>query len=166
MANKVLIALTLPILIGLVSACSCIYLENSEVKLENAELVFSGKVVDLEILESYPVQYRAHFEIDKYWKSNNNSPGQLTISSIKNDGANCGYNFEENEEYLIYAYFDEETGEYTTNACMGSLTLETAQTEITNLDNIIDPIIPQDIGTPISSNIFSRFFSWLKNIFS
>lgn len=158
----------IPLLIGIVSACSCIYLGDTQSKLSNGGIIFSGKIVDLEILESYPVQYRAQFEVNKYWKDyNNDFKKSVIISSVKNDGANCGYTFEEDKEYLIYAYVDQESGELTTNSCMGSSTLEEAQNEIQELNNLQQPTIPNEPkAEPQEDNSFSKFFKWLKSLFS
>lgn len=167
MKNKILISiLILPILIGIASACSCIYFENTEAKYNNAQYVFSGKLVELQQLESYPVQYKANFQVDKIYKNQNNEiKDKIVINSVQDSGANCGYNFEQDKEYLIYAYIDQDTKTLHTNSCMGSSIIENAEEEIQELEKIANPTIPEK-SEDQEKSIFSKFFNWLKSLFN
>ena len=169
MKNKTLIAsiLMLPILISIASACSCINLETTEQKLENAQYVFIGEVIDIELSNNYAEQLQeAQVRIIEYWNPSNFPEAvSLKLYATKDTGANCGYNFEENKQYLIYAYIDEETGQLTTNSCMGNLELSNAQNEIEELNELTKSTTPRP-NEPVEENIFTKFFNWLKDLFS
>ncbi len=154
---------------SLTSACSCIYLPDAQSKYDNAAFVFSGEVKSIEFFGtsgSLERKYIATFEAYEYWKS---SGPDLTIDvwAYQDSGANCGYNIQEDTEYLIYAYRDSETGKITTNSCMGSVLLSEAQNEIEDLNNISPPKAPVAINeNEPPRNALSSFFSWLKKLFS
>lgn len=174
MKNKALILslLMLPLLVSVASACSCIYLENTEQKLENAEYVFLGKIEDIKISGS---QYNEIQEMTvktiSYWKPSEFPESvNLKIYANKDSGANCGYNFEEGKEYVIYAYLDTETGQLSTNSCMGNSLSNIAINEISELDDLTNSTTTineeNEIEEEKEENIVSRFFSWIKNLFS
>ncbi|MEK6894125.1 MAG: hypothetical protein AABX10_01550 [Nanoarchaeota archaeon] len=171
MKNKALIAsiLMLPILISIASACTCINLENTEQRLENAQYVFLGEVIDIDLSSIYADQemQEATVRIMQYWKPTAFPEAvSLKLYATKDTGANCGYNFEENKEYLIYAYMDQETGKLTTNSCMGNLELSMTQSEIEELNKLTNSTTVPNRAEPIEENIFTKFFKWLSSLFS
>lgn len=172
MKNKTVISvlIMLPILIGIVSACSCIFMPEVQDRFDNAEYVFTMKVeeVDLKDIGTGEEMQEATVKIIQYWKPSEFPESvNLKIYSTKDTGANCGYNLEKDQEYLIYAYKDLETGNLQTNSCMGSinLVLEQAQSEINELNQIIEPVTNSN-PEPVSSNIFTKLLSWIKDLFS
>lgn len=171
MINKTIASLLMiPILIGLASACSCIYFEDTNAKFNNAEYVFTMKVEDIDLTTVVAEEMQeATVRIMQYWKPSEFPEAvNLKLYSTKDTGANCGYNFEVGQEYLIYAYKDIETGRLQTNSCMGNinLALKQSQNEISELNNITEPITNNQPTEPIESNIFTKFFSWFKDLFS
>lgn len=166
----ILATLMLFSIISLSSACSCINLENTEDKLENAAYAFTGEVVDIQTSASYANQemQEVTVKIIDYWKpSNFPEPVSLKLYATKDTGANCGYNFIKGEKYIIYAYSDAETGKMYTNSCMGNSLLSKSQEEIKELNKLTnstsnDPPVVE----PIESNVFTKFFNWIKKIFS
>ena len=164
----------LPILISLASACSCIYYENVSDKLKNADYVFSGKVTDIKLVDAYSNQkmQEVTVRIINSWKPSAFPESvNLVIYSNIDSGANCGYNFEEDKEYLVYAYLDDETQKFMTNSCMGNLVLSKTDKEIKDLNELTqntnnNPNNNNNTAEPIDSNIFTKFFNWLKSLFS
>lgn len=151
-----------------VSACSCIYHpEDTQANYDSAQVIFSGKAVGVLKMESYPVQQKATFEVYNYWKGENIYT-EIILENYEDDGANCGYTIDEGEEYLIYAYVNEETGKISTSSCAGSVKLEKAQNEIEDLNEITLGNEPTQQPPKVddTKNVFSRFFSWIRNIFS
>ena len=75
-----------------VIACSCIYLPDAESKMKNANVVFSGKVINLQESEG---NFRAEFQVYEYWKMENDFllEDKLIVNSVESTGANCGLNF-------------------------------------------------------------------------
>lgn len=166
MNNKLVIlpavsALMLFLAIGLASACSCINYETTPDKLNNAKYVFTGRISNIHITGlDYNEMQEVTVQVIQYWKPSSFPESvNLKIYAPIDTGANCGHNFDEGKEYLIYAYLDEETGKISTNSCMGSTLLEQAKNEINGL-NEINPVQNQE-----ESNIFVKFFSWIRNIF-
>lgn len=176
MKNKLTI---LPILLiatffsfSLASACSCIYLENTEQKLENAQYVFSGEVVNIKVSgQEYNEIQDVTIKTIQYWKPFSFTESvNLNLYATKDSGANCGYNFEKGKNYLIYAYLDIETGKLSTNSCMGSSAINEEVAEINEL-NILTNSTPLEYDyKPVieekGENIVLKFFNWLKNLFS
>ena len=166
-----LAALMLFLVIGIASACSCINLESTEAKLDNAAYVFSGEVIDIQTSGSYANQemQEVTIRIMDNWKPNAFPESvNLKVYATIDTGANCGYNFVEGKEYLIYAYLDSETGKISTSSCMGNLELSKAQQEIKDLNELTNSTStnPPSTNQNEEESIFSKFFSWLKNLFS
>jgi|SRR3989344_4581900 len=170
----VLATLMLFLLIGIASACSCVYLENTKAKLDNAAYVFSGEVTNIDISENKMQQVTVRI-INSYKPSSFPEPVNLMIYAVRDSGSECGYNFQVGEKYLIYAYLDEETNRFTTNLCMGNSQLSKAEKEIKELNNITNSTSNnQEPNTNNQNNnqnqeeqnIFSKIFSWLKSLFS
>jgi len=165
-----LAALMLFLVISLASACSCIYLENTQAKLDNAAYIFSGEVIDIQTSEAYANQemQEATIRVINHWKPSSFPESvNLKVYANRDSDANCGYNFEEGKEYLIYAYLDSETNKISTNSCMGSLELDKAQQEIKYLNGLTNSTNPNPIPNQNEEeNVFSKFFSWIRNLFS
>lgn len=84
------------------SACSCAELPSVGEELERSQAVFSGKVVDIRekrSLNGYTSK-SVLFEVTNTWKGVKQS--QIIITTGQG-GGDCGFNFKEGEEYLVYA---------------------------------------------------------------
>lgn len=176
MKNKLALLSTLATLIlfsmGLASACSCIYFENTSQKLDNAEYVFSGEIINIKISgQEYNELQEVTIKTIQYWKPSEFPESiNLNLYATKDSGANCGYNFELGKKYIIYAYLDSENGRLSTSSCMGNSILNEKTNELNELNNLtnstpveynFDPLVEEK-----GENIVLKFFNWLKNLFS
>lgn len=87
---------------AITSACSCAELPSVEEEFERSKAVFSGKVVDIKVrksLKGYTFK-SVLFEVTNTWKGVEQT--QIIITTGQGDG-DCGYNFIEGNEYLVYA---------------------------------------------------------------
>jgi len=80
------------------SACSCAELPSALQELENSEAVFSGKVVAIN--ESGARSKQVLFEVTNSWKGVEQT--QIIINTGLG-GGDCGIDFVEGVEYLVYA---------------------------------------------------------------
>lgn len=86
-----------------VSACSCAESPSVEEELERSNAVFSGKVISVREKRSLNgnVSKLVLFEVTNTWKGVEQS--QIMITTGLGDG-DCGIDFKEGEEYLVYAH--------------------------------------------------------------
>lgn len=87
---------------SIVSACSCAELPSVEEEFERSKAVFSGKVVEVKekrSLKGYTTK-SVLFEVANTWKGVKQS--QITITTGLG-GGDCGFDFNEGEDYLVYA---------------------------------------------------------------
>jgi len=84
------------------SACSCAELPSVEEEFERSQAVFSGKVVDIREKRSIKgyITKSVLFEVTDTWKGVKQS--QIIITTGQG-GGDCGFDFKEGQEYLVYA---------------------------------------------------------------
>lgn len=82
-------------------ACSCMMPADPLTSMQESDAVFSGKVTQI---STGSRQNTISFEVEKNWKGAENSTIQITTNDTS---AACGYNFEEDKEYVVYAYQNE-----------------------------------------------------------
>ena len=85
-----------------ISACSCAELPSVEEEFERSQAVFSGKVVDVRekrSIKGYQTK-SVLFEVTNTWKGVEQS--QIIITTGQG-GGDCGFDFKEGQEYLVYA---------------------------------------------------------------
>ncbi|WP_394234237.1 hypothetical protein [Niallia oryzisoli] len=84
------------------SACSCAELPSVEEELERSQAVFSGQVVNVREKRSIKgyITKSVLFEVTNTWRGVKQS--QMIISTGQGDG-DCGIDFKEGQEYLVYA---------------------------------------------------------------
>ena len=84
------------------SACSCAELPSVEEEFEQSQAVFSGKVVDVREKRSIKgyITKSVLFEVTNTWKGVKQS--QIIITTGQG-GGDCGFDFKEGQEYLVYA---------------------------------------------------------------
>ena len=83
------------------SACSCAELPSVEEEFERSQAVFSGRVVDVRekrSIKGYQTK-SVLFEVTNTWKGVKQS--QIIITTGQG-GGDCGFNFKEGQEYLVY----------------------------------------------------------------
>ena len=87
-------------------ACSCAIPESPSDSLQQSDAVFSGKAIKIEEKHHSDLKFSSMnsilvtFEVDRVWKGENESSIMIYTSQ---SSASCGYNFEENNHYLVYA---------------------------------------------------------------
>jgi hypothetical protein len=73
---------------------------------DNSVAVFSGTVTNIQnyTVEGYGDWHLVSFKVDRYWKTmNNNNDYEQLILFTSLDGNVCGYEFEKDKTYLVYA---------------------------------------------------------------
>lgn len=83
-------------------ACSCAGEPTVEDELERSDAVFTGKVIEIQEKKQLNGLTKKYvlFEVKKTWKGISQSQVILTTGM---GGGDCGYEFEEGKEYLVYA---------------------------------------------------------------
>lgn len=90
-------------------ACSCVRLPAPSQALANATVVFSGQVTNIEQVKG---RLNVTFRINQQWKG---EPVQSLVIQTFATTAMCGYPFEAQETYLVYANYRQ--GRLQTNQC-------------------------------------------------
>ena len=111
--------------IGAAFACSCI-VDTIENKLNMADVVFTGQVVSVEQYKEY---YDVTFEVGKVYK------GDFTVNKTvrtHQSSATCGYHFDLNEDYLVFANNDDDV--LNTGLCSGTNLLNYSKMDIDYLE--------------------------------
>src|SRR5688572_10871 len=85
-------------------ACSCLFSDkplNVQVKeaFNDSTAIFSGEVISITPTSEYEVAVK--IKVEKSWKGKFSK--EVTITTAK-DSAMCGYRFEADKKYLVYAY--------------------------------------------------------------
>lgn len=132
-----------------VYACFCLDTEVKD-KLERSAVVFKGKMI-LKGDELKEIQYglaRPYtFEIETVWKGD--ADKQVTVYG---SAGMCGYQFENYQSYLVYAYRDKDNL-LQTNFCSGNLPISTAKADLKQLGT----------GTVINKSFYNTFISELNS---
>jgi len=95
----ILIIVPLP---SITSACSCAKLPTVEDGFQHSKAVFSGKVIDIKdkkTIQGY-MSKSVLFEVSNTWKGVEQSQIMITTGQ---GGGDCGFDFKEGKEYLVYA---------------------------------------------------------------
>ncbi len=115
-------------------ACSCAEPGPVKEELERSSAVFSGKVIEMvdknrnKLIQSSADLIAVKFEVAEVWKGKSNS--QMIVYTER-DSASCGFEFEQNQEYLVYA--NESEGQIRVNLCSRTNLLSAASTDILEL---------------------------------
>jgi hypothetical protein len=86
-----------------VYACSCAQPQSVEAEISRSTEVFAGRVLEVKEQKNLDgsMTKAALFEVSQIWKGGSES--QIIIHT-GSGGGDCGVQFEEGEEYLVYAY--------------------------------------------------------------
>ncbi|MGH2628139.1 MAG: hypothetical protein ACRDHY_15985 [Anaerolineales bacterium] len=125
-------------------ACSCAPAPGALEAIAQASAAFTGRVIEVDSPAGYePLIVR--FEVETVWKG----PVQAEIEiRTARDSAGCGFAFQENVSYLVYAY--EEDGALFTTLCSRSAPLEGAGGDLGALGQGAAPAQAEDqIGWPL-----------------
>ena len=118
--------------ISLLIPCSCLEPPPPEEAYHDADVVFSGEVINITLDESNYL-YQVTFQTIDVWK------GEMLDEIIiltETDSAMCGYNFQTNNEYLVYGYI--YANEFYTNICTRTNLLDYAHEDLAYLNGLND----------------------------
>ena len=118
------------VVFGCLYSCSCLEPPSPEEAFGDADAVFSGLVTNI-VQDDSGYYYEVTFQTIDVWKGEDSE--EITIlTDIYED--TCGYNFQINNEYLVYAYI-YASGIYT-NICTRTNLLEYATDDLDYLNGI------------------------------
>ncbi len=127
-------------------ACSCM-MQSPEDAATGADAIFEGRVTGIESAsdQSSPVRVRIH--VTQQWKGLE-SQEEVEVTTAANS-AMCGYTFEAEQVYLVYAARDEE-GALTVSLCSRTRLADQADEDRQHLGPGTTPVDPAvvDPGTP------------------
>ena len=116
----------------IINACLCIQPAPPQESLEQSTAVFVGKVIDIDVPSGIVVSsadpVKVTFEVSKIWKGPDYKTLVLTTAR---DGVSCGYSFKQNDEYIVYAYGEEN--KLSTGICSRTRLLASAQDDLQEL---------------------------------
>jgi len=139
---------------AIVNACSCAQPAPPQESLKQSTAVFAGKVIDINvpsgIAGSSADPVKVIFEVSKIWKGPDYETLVLTTAR---SGVSCGYSFKENEEYIVYAYGEED--KLSTGICSRTTLLANAQNDLKDLGEGNLPTNPGFNYVPQTSNLIT-----------
>jgi len=97
------------------------------------DAVFSGEVTRV-IEDEAAYSMNVQMKVSKQWKGLDFSEGTLIELETPNNSASCGVNFVKGEEYLVYGFEDEETGELHALLCSRTTQMENADEDLAYLE--------------------------------
>jgi hypothetical protein len=91
-----------------IHACSCAESASAQAELQQQTAVFSGKVIAVKkpfklLIRSSADPVNVTFLVDRVWKGDVGKKVSLITAM---SGPSCGIDFDENQEYLVYAHGD------------------------------------------------------------
>ncbi|MGH9877062.1 MAG: hypothetical protein ACRD5H_05440 [Nitrososphaerales archaeon] len=110
-------------------ACMCALSLNPHDELKKSTAVFYGKVIDVHE-DASGNRYEVRFDVERSWKG---VSGETVAIFTALDSDACGYAFEADEKYLVYAY--ETEGSLYTTICSRTAPLADAQGDL----NVLGP---------------------------
>ena len=122
--------LFISVLIGFAYPCSCLEPPSPEEAYEEADVVLSGKVLNMDLDES-GYYFEVSIQTIDVWKGD--VLDEIIILTETSSDA-CGYEFQINNEYLIYAY--NYNGGVYTNICTRTNLLEYADEDLDYLNQL------------------------------
>ena len=154
--------------ITFVFACSCASFGTPTEELKEATAVFSGKVIDKEILSS-PIKYKGfingkeyeyatikpvkvYFNVSKVWKG---TSYKTFFVITERYGDTCGYSFEVGEDYIVYSYGNEDL--LHTNICTRTNSLSRPKYYRSNPQEDLEELGEGEVPYIESSNLSSRY---------
>ena len=138
------------------TACSCAYPESVKDELNRKTAVFSGRVIKMEeenkisYIKSSADPIKVLFEVTDSWKGVDSS--QVIVSAARSS-ASCGYEFELDKEYIVYAY--GEINNLETGLCERTALLSAAGDDLAMLGQGKSPTKQVDLQNELGdSNVF------------
>lgn len=161
--RKILVAIFISILLtgyfpSIISACSCAELPSVEEELKQSQAVFSGKVVNVSEKQSIKGQVTKSvlFKVTNTWKGVKQS--QIIITTGLG-GGDCGFDFKEGHEYLVYANESTMYGakSLVTIICNRTNELSSLQEDLKILGEGQPPIEEADLT---GKHVGSQYYIW------
>lgn len=116
-------------------ACSCVMPGTPQEEMVNAEAVFSGKVLEI---EESGYGYDVTLQVLEAWKGVDETTIQVHTGM---GGGDCGFNFEEGREYVVYTSSSE--GEFEVYSCSLTGLLADSDTESLGEGVVISESAPE-----------------------
>lgn len=139
-------------------ACSCVKPPPVKEAVNKASAVFSGKVVEIKeqsgLFQSSADPLKVVFDVKKTWKGTDQT--QVIVYTASNS-ASCGFHFELNQEYLVYAFARD--GKLQTTLCSRTADLASAQGDLKVLGEGQLPE-KQEIPEDSTDDNFSNYILW------
>ncbi len=141
-------------------ACSCAVSQTVEDEMQRSSAVFSGRVIEITDVNKFKVSKSSGdpmavlFEVNKSWKGVSQS--QVIVHTVRSE-ATCGYEFQENEDYLVYT--EENEGKLTTSICSRTTPLVLAQADLDQLGEGEQPT--EKVNFRDASDGESMYIIWL-----
>ena len=129
-------------------ACSCMR-QSPEEAAAAADAIFEARILEVNPPpagdQSSPIRVRVR--VSTQWKGIESE--ELVLHTAPNS-ARCGYNFEQDQVYLIYAQLDEETGTPLVSLCSRTQLADQADEDRAHLGPGTTPVDPtvEDPGAP------------------
>jgi hypothetical protein len=141
---------------NLAFACECVEPTKSpEEAFSEAEAVFSGKVTAIAVRAGqFDSEKVVSLDVERAWKGVSNDTDTVNVTTVSNEGL-CGFPFEENREYLVYAYSREGDVPLRVDICGGTAPIESAQKDPDSPGNGYVPV--QSGGGPVIEAEYSGY---------
>lgn len=142
-------------------ACSCIPPRDVQTELNESYAVFQGRVVEMdESMMNY--EYTVTLDVEKSWKGISEETIEVKTAL---DSAACGYPFELNNTYLVYAVqFEGDTWVYS---CGRTALLEDAEADLAELGApSYEPAAVLENEERDEQSFFNRIKAWFSNLFN
>ncbi|MFZ3591203.1 hypothetical protein ACOI1C_18650 [Bacillus sp. DJP31] len=140
-------------------ACSCIQPPPVDEEYKQVTAVFSGKVIDIKNQLNPSEPMKVTFQVDQSWKGV--SEGKISIYTAK-DSAACGYAFNMDDSYLVYA--SEYEGKLNTGLCSLTKELSAASEDLVILGEGEVLTNDQDEDTPLSITVIVLGFMLIAGL--
>lgn len=122
------------------NACSCIQPLETKESLKEASAVFAGEVIDITsrpINSSRPL--KVTFNVLRAWKG---LDSRIVVLETANSSASCGYNFEKDGKYLIYA--NGKINDLEVSLCSRTKLLKNASSDLEDLGEGYLPLVEEN----------------------
>ena len=118
--------------------CNCLPLGSALEQLERQDAVFSGSVIEIIMVEDELLSIK--FDVIDVWKGVEGK--EITVYTGSHDGI-CGYNFQMNKDYLVYANWNNEAkrlGIIGVSLCSRTRLLIEASEDLSELGTVVELI--------------------------
>jgi hypothetical protein len=115
-------------IVGLMEApqvltCSCTPPPPPKQSPEQSAAVFSAKVIKIEDEDAPSTSRRVTLKVERWWKGGD--AATITVATQKS-GATCGFGFQPDTHYLVYAHNEKGRKEFVVSLCSRTRTLAQA----------------------------------------